>query len=115
MKLAELPEALATVQAAWRGASDSNRHSRASPCGKGRSRQPFGRQRVPNIARDQRQSDDRPAQVDGRTQRPRPQSQQRRGTDLQAKLDKRNAACVMRVVRLDIGQEIHNAQVVLST
>ena len=28
LKLAELPEALAIVQAAWRGASDSNRHSR---------------------------------------------------------------------------------------
>ena len=86
LKLAELPEALAIVLAARRGASDSNRHSRASPGGKGKSRQPFGRQRVPNSARDQRQSDDRPAQVVGRTQRPRPQSQQRRGTDLQAKL-----------------------------
>ena len=61
LKLAELPEALAIVQAARRGASDSNRHSRASPGGKGKSGQPFGRQRVPNSARDQRQSDDRPA------------------------------------------------------
>ena len=52
------------------------------PGGKGKSRQTFGRQRVLNIARDQQQSDDRPAQVVGRTQRPRPQSQQRRGTDL---------------------------------
>ena len=91
LKLAELPEALAIVQAARRGASDSNRHSRASPGGKGKSRQPFGRQRAPNSARDQRQSDDRPAQVVGRTQRPRPQPQQRRGTKLQAKLDKRKA------------------------
>ena len=41
LKLAELSEALAIVQAAWRGASDSNRHSRASPGGKGKSRQPF--------------------------------------------------------------------------
>ena len=81
LKLAELPEALAIVQAARRGASDSNRHSRASPGGKGTSRQPFGRQCVSNSARDQRQSDDRPAQVVGRTQRPRPQPQQRRGTD----------------------------------
>ena len=94
LKLAELPEALAIVQAARRGASDSNRHSRASPGGKGKSRQPFGRQRVPYSARDQRQSDDRPAQVVGRTQRPRPQPQQRRGTDLQAKLDKRKARSV---------------------
>ena len=94
LKLAELPEALAIVQAAWRGASDSNRHSRASPFGKGKSRQPFGRQRVSNSARDQRQSDDRPAQVVGRTQRPRPQPQQRRVTDLQAKLDKRKARSV---------------------
>ena len=46
LKLAELPEALAIVQATRRGASDSNRHSRASPGGKGKSRQPFGRQRV---------------------------------------------------------------------
>ena len=37
---------------------------------------------------------DRPAQVVGRTQRPRPQPQQRRGTDLQAKLDKRKARSV---------------------
>ena len=94
MKLAELLEALAIVQAARRGASDSNRHSRASPGGKGKSRQPFGRQRAPNSARDQRQSDDRPAQVVGRTQRPRPQPQQRRGTDLQATLDKRKARSV---------------------
>ena len=94
LKLAELPEALAIVQQARRGASDSNPHSRASPGGKGKSRQPFGRQRVPNSARDQRQSDDRPAQVVGRTQRPPPQSQQRRGTELQAKLDKRKARSV---------------------
>ena len=33
LKLAELPEALAIVQAVWRGASDPNRHSRASPGG----------------------------------------------------------------------------------
>ena len=57
LKLAELPEALTIVQAAQRRASDSNRHSRASPGGKGKSRQPFGRQRAPNSARDQRQSD----------------------------------------------------------
>ena len=94
LKLAELPEALAIVQAARRGASDQNRHSRASPGGKGKSRQPFGRQRVPNSARDQRPNDDRPALVVGRTQRPRPQPQQRRGTDLQAKLDKRKARSV---------------------
>ena len=94
LKLAELPEALAIVQAARRGASDSNRHSRASPGGKGKSRQPFGRQRVSNSARVQRQSDDRPAQVVGRTQQPRPQPQQRRGTDLQAKLDKPKARSV---------------------
>ena len=89
----KLPEAVAIVQAARRGASDSNRHSRASPGGKGKFRQ-FGRQRVPNSARDQRQSDDRPAQVVGRTQRPRPQPQQLRGTDLQAKLYKRKARSV---------------------
>ena len=94
LKLAELPEALAIVQVAGRGASDSNRHSRACPGGKGKSRQPFGRQRVPKSARDQRQSDDRPAQVVGRTQRPRPQPQQRRGTELQTKLDKRKAHSV---------------------
>ena len=47
LTLAELPEALAIVQAAPRRASDSNRHSRASHGGKGKSRQPFGRQRVP--------------------------------------------------------------------
>ena len=55
LKLAELPEALAIVQAARRGATDQNRHSR---------------------------------------QRPRPQPQQRRGTDMQAKLDKRKARSV---------------------
>ena len=58
-----------------------------------------GRQHVRNSARDQRQSDDRPTQHVGRTQRPLAQPQQRRSTDLQAKLDKRKArnvchACV---------------------
>ena len=94
LKLAELPETLAIVQAAKRGASGSNRHSRASPGGKGKCRKPFGRQRVLNNARDQRQSDDRPARVVGRTQRSRPQPQQRRGSELQAKLDKRKARSV---------------------
>ena len=94
MKLAELQEAFAIVQAARRGALDPNRHSRASPGGKGKFRQPVGRQRVPNSARDQRQNDDRPAQVVGRTQRPRPQPQQRRGAELRAKLDKRKARSV---------------------
>ena len=56
LKLAELPEALAIVQAARTGASVSNRHSCACPGGKGKSRQPCGRQRVPNSARDQRQT-----------------------------------------------------------
>ena len=42
LKLAELPEALAIVQAA----SDQNRHSRASRGGSGKARQSFGRQRV---------------------------------------------------------------------
>ena len=65
LKLAELPEALAIVQAAQRGAADQNRHSRGSTGGKGKTRQPFRRQHVPNSARD----DDRPAQVVGRTQR----------------------------------------------
>ena len=60
----------------------------------GKSRQSFGRERVSSSARDQRQNDDRPAQVVGRTQRPRPKPQQRRGTDLQAKLDKRKARSV---------------------
>ena len=79
-----LLEALAIVQAARRGTFSC----------KGKARQSFGRQRVPNSARDQRQNDDRPAQVVGRTQRPRPQPQQRRGTHLQAKLDKRKARSV---------------------
>ena len=115
LKLAELPEALAIVQAARRGAADQNRHSRGSPGGKGKTRQSCGRQRVPNSARDQRQNDDRPAQVVGRAQRARPQPQQRRGTDLQAKwTNERHAAFVMRVARPDIGQETLNAQVVLS-
>ena len=94
LKLAELLESLAIVQAARIGASDQNQRSRGSPGGKGKTRQSFGRQRVPNSPRDQRQNDDRPAQVVGRTQRPRPQPQQRRGTDLQAKLDKRKARSV---------------------
>ena len=68
--------------------------SRGPPGGKGKTPQSFGRQRVPSNARDQRQNDDRPAQVVGRTQRARPQPQQRRGTDLQAKLDKRKARSV---------------------
>ena len=59
-----------------------------------KTRQTFGRQRVPNSARDQLQNDDRPAQVVGRAQRARPHPQQRRGTDLQAKLDKRKARSV---------------------
>ena len=72
LKLAELPEALAIFQAARRGTSDSNRHSRVSFGGKGKTRTP-GRQRVPCSARDQRHNDDRPAQVVGRAQRARPQ------------------------------------------
>ena len=51
LKLAELPEALAIVQAARRLRLKST-FSRASPGGKGKSRQPFGRQRVPNNARE---------------------------------------------------------------
>ena len=94
LKLAEPPEALPIVQAARRGASDQNRHSLGPPGGKGKTRQSFGRQRVPSNARDQQQNDDRPAQVVGRTQRAPPQPQQRRGTDLQAKLDKRKARSV---------------------
>ena len=93
-KLLELPEALAIVQAARRGDADQNRHSRGSPGGKGKTRQPCGRPRVSNSARDQRQNDDRPAQVVGRAQRARPQPQQRRGTDLQVKLNKRKARSV---------------------
>ena len=113
LKLTELQEALAIVHAVRSGASDSNRHSRASPGGKGKSRQPFGRQRVSNSARVQRQSDDRPAQVVGRTQQPRPQPQQRRGTDLQAKFDKRKTRSVCHACG-QTGQVILNAQVVLS-
>ena len=94
LKLTELPEALASVQAARRGASDQYRHSHGSTGGKGKTRQSFGRQLVPSSARDQRQNDDRPAQVVRRAQRARPQPQQRRGTDLQANLDKRKARCV---------------------
>ena len=94
LKLAELPEALAIVQAARRGASDSNSHSRDSPGSNGKTRLTPGRQRVPSCARDQRHHDDRPAQLVGRAQRARPQPQQRRGTDLQAKLDKRKARSV---------------------
>ena len=46
LKLAELPVALAIVQAARRGASDQNRHSCGFPGGTGKTRQSFGRQRV---------------------------------------------------------------------
>ena len=46
LKLAEPPEALAIVQAARRGDSDQNRHSRGPPDGKGKTRQSCGRQRV---------------------------------------------------------------------
>ena len=105
LKLAEPPEALAIVQAARRGASYQNRHSRGHPGGKGKTRQIFERQRVPSNARDQRLNDERPAQVVGRTQRARSQPQQRRGTDLQAKLDKRKA----RSVCLACGQTRHCA------
>ena len=94
LKLAELPEARAVVQATRRGASDANRHSCGSSGGKGETRPTPERQRVPSSARDQRHHDDRPAQVVGRAQRARPQPQQRRGTDLQAKLDKRKPRSV---------------------
>ena len=94
LKLAELPESIAIVYAARRGVSDSNRHSRGSPGGKGKTRPTPGRQRVPWSARDQRHHDDGPAQVVGRAQRARPPPQQRRGTVLQAKLDKRKARSV---------------------
>ena len=43
LKIAELPEALANVQAARRGASGSNRHSRGSYGGKGKTRPTPGR------------------------------------------------------------------------
>ena len=78
LTLAELPEALEIVPAARRGDSDSNRHSRCSPGGKGKTRQTPGRQRVHSNARDQRHHDDRPAQVVGRAQRARPQPRQQR-------------------------------------
>ena len=63
LKLAELTEARAVVQAARRGASDSNRHSCGSSGGKGETRPTPGRQRVPSSARDQRHHDARAAQV----------------------------------------------------
>ena len=44
--------------------------------------------------RSHRHTDDRPAQIVGIAQRARPQPQQRRGTELQAKLDKRQARSV---------------------
>ena len=56
LKLAELSVALAIVQAARRGASDQNRHASGSFGGKKKTRQSFGRQRVPSSARDQRQA-----------------------------------------------------------
>ena len=98
LKLAELPEALAIVQAARRGVSDQNRHSRGSPGGKGKTRQSFGWQRVPNSARDQRHSlNNAEAQICE-----------------QSWTSERHAAFVMRVARPDIGQETLIAQVVLS-
>ena len=97
LKLAEPPESFAIVQAARRGAADQNRHFHGSPGGKGSTRQPFGRQRVPSSAHDQQQNDARQAQVVRRPQRAWPQPQQRRGTDLQAKLDKRKARSVCHV------------------
>ena len=115
LKLTELPEVLAIVQAARRGASDSNRHSRASPGGKGKSRQPFGRQRVPNNASDQRQSGDRQLRSSeelndlGHS----PDNEEARICK-QSWTNERHAASVMRVDRPDIRQEILNAQVVLS-
>ena len=115
LKLAELPEALAIVQAARRGASDQNRHYRASPGGKGKTRQLCGRQRVPNSARDQRQNDDRPAQVVGRAQRARPQLNSAEARICkQSWTSERHAAFVTRVARPDTGQETLNAKVVLS-
>ena len=79
LKLVELPEALAIVQSPRRGASDSNRHSRGSPGGKGKTRETLDdsvHPAVPVIS-----DDDRPAQVVGRAQRTR---SQRRAADLQA-------------------------------
>ena len=77
---------LPSFQAARRSVSDSHRHSRVSPGGKGETPQTRGRQRVHSSTHDQRHHDDRPAL--GRAQRAQPQPQQRRGTDSQAKLDK---------------------------
>ena len=119
LKLAELPEALAIVQAARRGASDSNRHSRASPGGKGKSRQPFGRQRVPNAyptlrvisdraMTDQLRSSEELNDLGHSLNNAEAQNCKRSWTK------ERHAASVMRVARLDIGQETPNAQVVLS-
>ena len=110
LRLAELLEALAMFQAARSRASDSNRHSRGPPGGKGKTRPKPGRQRVPSSARDQRNHDDRPAQVVGRAQRAGLQPQQRRGTDCKPSwTSEKPPAFAMRVTSSAIGPEILSA------
>ena len=96
LELAELPEPLAIVQAARRGEPQTrNRHSLWSSWRQGQNSK---NHLDDNVCPAVRVISDimmtEPAQVVGRAQRARPQPQQRRGTDLHVKLDKRKARSV---------------------
>ena len=114
LKLAELPEALAIVQAARRGASDSNRHSRASPGGKGKSRQPFGNVYPTVHLISDRAMTDQLRSSEELNDLGHSLNNAEARICKQSWTNEKHAASVMRVARPDIGQEILNAQVVLS-
>ena len=114
LKLADLPEALAIVQAARRGASDSNRHSRGTPGGKGKTRQPadnvYPTVRVisDTTMTDQLRSSEELNDLGHSLNNAEARTSKRSWTN------ERHAASVMRVARPDTGQGTLNAQVVLS-
>ena len=116
LKLAELPEALASVQAARRGASDSNPHSRASPGGKGKTQTIIWTTTCAQqsawisdrMMTDQLKSSEELNDLGHSLNNAEAQICKRSWTN------EKHAASVMRVVRQDIGRDILNAQVVLS-
>ena len=115
LKLAEMLEALAIVQAARRGASDSNRHSRASPGGKGKSRQPSADNVYPtvHVISDRAMTDQLKSSEELNDLGHSLNNAEARICK-QSWTNERHAAFVMRVARPYIGQDIINAQVVLS-
>ena len=116
LKLAELPEALAIVQAAQRGASDQNRLSRGPPGGKGKLDNhlddkvcPTVRVTSDTVMTNQLRSSEEPNEPGHNLSNAEVRNCK------QSWKNEKHAAFVMRVVSSNSGQETLNAQVVLLT